>query len=180
MANFEIAYKLTGQNEGGVSKDPDDVGGLTFRGLSMRYNPEWPGWRLLDANGELLPGASMDEVVALHRAWFKTRYWDRCGLDHYESQPMANEVYDGAILFGPGRVVEFLDATYRALLGTIVKGINSGPVTANRLFRDGLTRHVIFLLEAQRAVAHMERVIEKPTQRKFLRGWINRLLDEDK
>lgn len=45
---FDEALKQTLAFEGGYANDPDDRGGETFRGISRRSFPDWPGWALID------------------------------------------------------------------------------------------------------------------------------------
>ena len=48
MADFEKAFINTMGYEGGYVYDPDDAGGETYKGISRRYHPSWPGWRIID------------------------------------------------------------------------------------------------------------------------------------
>ena len=46
--SFEKAYAQTAKHEGGYAHDPADAGGETFRGISRKMHPGWPGWPAVD------------------------------------------------------------------------------------------------------------------------------------
>lgn len=40
---------LMGHESRAITNDPRDPGGQTCWGISRRYHPTWPGWRMVDA-----------------------------------------------------------------------------------------------------------------------------------
>ena len=46
--SFKKALEHMLKFEGGYANDPNDSGGETFRGVSRRNWPKWPGWPLID------------------------------------------------------------------------------------------------------------------------------------
>ncbi|MCL2029533.1 MAG: hypothetical protein FWG97_03875 [Deltaproteobacteria bacterium] len=58
--SFDRVYKQTKEFEGGYVDDPLDAGGETFRGISRKNHPKWPGWPLISqakADGRLAGAA---------------------------------------------------------------------------------------------------------------------------
>lgn len=39
MADFQESFRIAMGHEGGYSKDPDDAGGETYKGISRKFNP---------------------------------------------------------------------------------------------------------------------------------------------
>lgn len=118
MVDFDIALKLTLQNEGGYSNNPKDKGGETYAGISRNFNPTWIGWRIID-NLKLKWKTTrrIDEFLATDKTiieavkiFYKKNYWLKNNLEKLISQDMANLVFDfcvnsgGAIL----RIQKFL------------------------------------------------------------------------
>jgi lysozyme family protein len=82
---FEDGYKQTAQFEGGYANVPGDKGGETFRGISRRSHPNWPGWKLIDFVKETEGHAARtidrhfdndQEMKKLVEEFYKTNYWD--------------------------------------------------------------------------------------------------------
>lgn len=186
MALFRIAYQHTNVHEGGAVRFP---WGLTYRGIDFAYHPEWPGWEMIDMHtGEPKAGVLQDTLDAAHREFFLTEMWVPLRLDGVEHQPIANEIYDAAVLWGPRRPVRWLQMALNGL--GIVRGWPAlevdgrmGQMTlsiVNRAYRRGYGKQLGFLLEAQRGVEHLNATLASPRRNgQYLAGWINRLLDED-
>ena len=92
--SFEKAYAQTAKHEGGYVKDPADAGGETFRGISRRNHPAWPGWKCVDHCKELaeVAGCKTPESIAkyidrffagdkgmdtLVKDFYRKEYWAR-------------------------------------------------------------------------------------------------------
>jgi lysozyme family protein len=120
MANFLLAWAKTSKNEAGYVNDPADKGGETYRGITMRFCPDWDGWDSVHSTIAKLGikdtlGCSkevrqkIDKVLSIDPAvddsvqrFYKKRYWDVLGLDSEASQLIANDAFDTAVLMGIG------------------------------------------------------------------------------
>ena len=101
MANYQLAYKQVGSREGIYAKDPCDRGWETYKGISRRFWPSWPGWRIVDAYKRqvnfpqnLLADKQLDTLVFL---FYKQNFWDKIGGDMLRSQRIANLLCDSAV-----------------------------------------------------------------------------------
>lgn len=83
--HFEKALKHTLEFEGGYVNDPADSGGETFRGISRRNWPDWPGWALIDkakAAGCRSPAAinahfrGDQEIGRLVADFYQAAFWE--------------------------------------------------------------------------------------------------------
>ncbi len=113
--NFEKCKGLTAVSEGGWSDHPDDPGGATMKGVTLRT---YAAWRKLHGQPEPtktdLKVITDDEVSAI----FKAQYWDaaRCDL-----LPLGVDyaVFDFAINSGPARAVMVM----QDLVGVTADGV---------------------------------------------------------
>jgi lysozyme family protein len=149
--------------------DPVDSGGATNIGVTIAT------WRQVgyDKNGDGYIGVDdlklLTEDDVINRV-LKPHYWDKWQADDIQNQSVANILVDW--VWGSG--VNGIKIPQR-LLGVKADGI-VGPKTlaavnaadSAKLFND---------LKAERE-AFLKRIVARnPSQKKFLRGWMNRLND---
>lgn len=96
MADFLIAWSITGPNEGGFVNDPADPGGYTYRGITRKNFPKWPGWGAVEAanphTGQILP-----ELEPIVEQLYKKNFWDPIKGDFIIDQNIANITFDMAV-----------------------------------------------------------------------------------
>ena len=97
------AFKKLSIKEGGYVNDKDDAGGETYRGISRKYNPTWQGWTMIDSYkkhytvGSKEFKSKLDNDVQLQKlVWekYKIGYWDVFELDDFNSQRVAEQLFD--------------------------------------------------------------------------------------
>lgn len=119
MADFETAFSVTDQAEGRYDNDKDDRGGETYRGRARKFNPEWPGWRIIDSmkSRKDFPKCLDDneELQRLVKESYKQIEWNGIQGDKISNQAIANEVYDNAVNMGVKKSVEYLQRTINLL-----------------------------------------------------------------
>jgi len=104
MANFEIAKNETLLKEGKYSNRPEDAGGETKYGITIRV-----------AREEGYEGAMIDFPIELADRIYKKLYWDKLKLDLVSSQPIANELFDTAVNCGAMTASIFLQRVLNVL-----------------------------------------------------------------
>jgi len=119
MADFLMALSKTLLHEGHYADDPQDPGGETFRGISRRSHPDWPGWAAID-RAKTQPGfpASLTQDGALERdvaVFYKRKFWDVVQGDGISDQAVAEEMFDSAVNAGTARAVLWLQESLNAL-----------------------------------------------------------------
>lgn len=117
---FLDAFTRTMQHEGGLSMDPADPGGMTYRGISREYHPDWGGWELVDimVRGEHSAWLGFDEVLAQHVVeFYRKEFWNRLQCDFIASlsPAIAKELFDTAVNCGRLRAVEILQGALNLL-----------------------------------------------------------------
>ena len=117
MANFGDAFKKLSIKEGGYVNDKDDAGGETYKGISRRYNPTWQGWTMIDSYKKHYTVGSKEFKSKLYNdvqlqklVWekYKIGYWDVFELDDFNSQRVAEQLFDTNVNCGQDSIYQFL------------------------------------------------------------------------
>jgi lysozyme family protein len=184
MARFEDSIGYVLANEGAWSNHPNDPGGATFWGVSLRYL-EQSGMDI-DGDGDV----DIDDVKALTRTdaiiVFARDFWKPLKLDSVKSQAVATRIFDMAVNMGKNRAVKILQKAANALI-TAAGAADEDDDRPKKLKVDGIlgpkTRAAIDALDDVELMAslrehHAEfyrRLADaKPDLRVFLDGWLNR------
>lgn len=188
MAIFNEAYEITLNHEGGYSNDPDDAGGETYKGVSRKYHPSWPGWKVIDGakSAPTFPDCIQydSELNHMIMEFYKASYWDRFWGDQIISQAIANEVFDTAVNMGVTRSVKFLQSGLNLLnrnqlnYSDIVEDGKFGRATMNALnsysYMDDES-HLLKILNVLQGMHYINYMKKSPTQEKYARGWMARV-----
>lgn len=167
MARVDELAVLLFKWEGGYANHKDDHGGPTNMGVTIatyreycrRHGKPEPGVGELKAIGR-------DTVIDILR----TMYWNPCKGDRIANQSIANLVVGGCWGSGLGyiRVVQ-------GVLGVMADGI-VGERTLAAI--NGQPQQELFRRLWERRRKYFLDIVERdPSQRVFLKGWLNRLND---
>ena len=162
MAAFDEALPFVLRWEGGLVDDPDDAGGRTNKGVTQRVYDRWRARQGLQSQD--VQAIDNDELRAIYEA----DYWlpPRCDVLY---QPLDLVQFDTAVNMGPRRAVRFLQMA----VGCPVDGV-FGPMTKQATdSRDAAS--VVEIYCGIREQFYRDIVAAKPSQKKFLKGWLNRL-----
>lgn len=188
MADFLLGYRKAMKIEGGWANDPDDSGGMTWRGISRNNHPNWPGWDIIDqirlnrtpAQFEpLLAESSLLKEKVL--SFYKKAFWDVMLLDKVSSQAIADEMFESGINLNHSVVVEFLQMALNATnrngrdYPDIDEDGDMGPKTVAVLNAHPRPAQVLKLLNCQQGVYYMNLTRKKPSQEKFMTSWLSRV-----
>jgi lysozyme family protein len=188
MAMFNEAYEITLQHEGFYSNDVDDVGGETYKGISRKYHPSWPGWEIIDGAKSIptFPDCIKydSELNSMIMLFYKANYWDRFWGDQIISQAIANELFDTAVNMGVSRAVKFLQRGLNLLnrnqlnYPDIVEDGKFGRATMNALnsysYMDDES-HLLKILNILQGMHYIEYAKKSATQERYMRGWLSRV-----
>ncbi|MEG1728399.1 MAG: glycosyl hydrolase 108 family protein [Bacteroidaceae bacterium] len=167
MANVKLLLPFILKWEGGFVNDPLDKGGATNMGVTIAT------WRKVgydkDGDGDIdvTDLKLLTEADVLNRV-LKPNYWDRWQADRINSQAVANILVDWVWGSGASGI-----KIPQRLLGLKQDGI-VGSVTLTTVNKtDPL---VLFnSIKAERK-AFLLRIVERdPSQKRFIKGWLNRL-----
>ena len=188
MAKVEVLLPYILKWEGGFVNDPADRGGATNKGVTIAT------WRRVgydkDCDGDIdvqdLKLISADDVK---NKVLKPHYWDRWQADKIESQKVANIIVDW--VWGSGAHGILIP---QRLLGVKVDGIVGEKTLevlnaqdpdkffqavfdARKKFLQDITAGSIRRYEARVGRKATEAELLKHTNKRFLKGWLNRLED---
>lgn len=166
MNRFDTCLKFVLEREGGYVDDPTDRGGETNQGVTQRVYNQYRGKIGLSLRS--VKNITSDEVYAI----YKIDYWNRAKCQIL-NEPIDLMTFDAAVNHGPGRAVKLLQDA----LGVNVDG-QFGPVSIQALQEEYSACRVRELVEQVLAVrqAFYDQIIQNdPSQKKFERGWKNRL-----
>lgn len=152
--------------EGGFVNDPDDLGGATNKGVCYKtYKLYRQRKKLSVPTIEDLKNITNEEFTDI----LKSMYWDACRADKIESQSVANAIVDWAWHSGTITAVKEV----QKVLGVESDGI-VGNVTLSAI--NSQSPLPLFGKIQQARIAYLERICNaRPTNRKFMRGWILRV-----
>ena len=150
---FDQAIGFVLQNEGGLSSDPQDAGGLTNFGISQKQFPN-----------EDIKNLTRERAVELYRQ----HYWIPI-YDSIASQRIATKLFDAVVNMGPMRATRILQQS--------LSSIEVGPLIADGI----LGSHTIECLNAADEEKFMDefkarlcKYYAELNQPEFLLGWLRR------
>ncbi|ARJ41259.1 type IV secretion protein Rhs [Pantoea alhagi] len=169
--NFSKISPVIFQNEGGYVNDPDDAGGATNKGIAwptwQRYAKEDLGVEPTLANLKKLTNEQAEVI-------YRKRYWEPSGFNNIKDPKLALMSYDWTITSGGAgkKIQKLLNSEFGQNLnvdGAIgpktIDAMNSVPDSSK------LTERIADIRKAYyRSLAD-----SKPTNAKFLTGWLNRV-----
>ena len=179
MANFNKAHKFTAKWEGGYSCDPDDPGGATNYGVSLRWLKSLGlDQGDIDHDGDI----DADDIRALSAeqaaALFKDKFWDALRLGDFQ-QDLATIYYDAAVNTSPAQATRFMQRGYNSTFPAARLSVDGilGPLTRDALQFAGKNKALLRACIDERDKFYRSLTESKPSMTKFLKGWLNRTKD---
>lgn len=187
MSDFFAAFDNTMGTEGAFACNPNDHGGMTYKGIARQFWPKWGGWKYIDGAITQLTNmpaygtkeyfnwarhlnkclADINALQSLVKTFYKVNFWDMARLDEVNDQRVANWCFDHHVNGGARGLKWMQEAAGVTADGQI------GPASIAAInAADPLT-----LLERARNIAgnyRLEKIKKDPTQRQFARGWLKR------
>lgn len=177
MAIFKNALDFVLANEGGFVDNPNDSGGTTNFGISLRFLRELPSYSLgkyqiyEPITEQTIRDLSKNQAALI----YENEFWNVAGFRLIDSQKVCNYLFDMAVSMGLATSIKLAQraiwATY--LDKTVVKDDGVlGPFTLSAI--NDLSERLFAPLVATRA-AYYRLLVEKfPKNKEFLNGWLNR------
>lgn len=168
MADFKISIGPVLRHEGGYANDPSDSGGETYAGISRVHNPAWPGWVAIDDAKPLKQYAKVPAADPFVEVYYYRHYWPVIQGDKIYDQRLAGFLFDWYVNSGAWAIKAIQEITGLQVDGVIgpktLAAINAGD--AGNLF-DQLKKS---------RIAFVKNVVgRKPSQKKYLAGWLKRI-----
>lgn len=167
MADFEPAFEKMIKNEGGyiLHQVSGDRGGQTYAGIARNFHPNWKGWSIIDSKDEDNPN-----LTTFVRSFYQEKFWDRIKGDKIKKQKIAESLFDFSVNTG----VKAAAKLAQLVVDTTPDGI-IGPKSLKKL--NAIDDEVFSSNFALSKLARYAQICKRdPVQKKFLLGWVNRIL----
>lgn len=182
---FDEAANLVSIAEGGWCNVKGDKGGETIFGVARNYHPEWSGWSTVDEFAEQYGRGTAEfkdrvnnhlELKEKARNLFRAKFWMPINCDKMPRE-IAIITFDMAVNSGIGNAAKTLQKTVTSL-GTklSVDGV-VGPLTLGGIDQEYVENKDLFIQQflKYRYNFYHSIITRRPSQKKFWRGWVNRL-----
>jgi lysozyme family protein len=179
---YDWALQCVLHHEGGLVDDPDDPGGITNHGISLRFL-RWTGD--LDGNGLLdgdydgdgdidaddIRAISADQVSDTYRLYF----WEPNRLDAVRSELVAVKIFDMAVNMGGKQAWKLVQEALNQLGATLTVDGSVGPKTLAEVDKCLREDYILVTVIRDRQHKFYERLIaNRPQLAKFRTGWRRR------
>ena len=166
MSRFDQCLKFVLEREGGYVCNSSDRGGATNHGVTQSV---YDDYRVrAGRNRQPVIGIDAAEIADIYRL----RYWKAVHADKLP-RPVDLAVFDAAVNHGPRQAILFLQRAVGADDDGVI-----GPQTIAAVQADdkaGLSASVASAIVVMRREFYQKLVARDVTQKKFLKGWNNRL-----
>jgi lysozyme family protein len=173
MSDFNAAIPIILKHEGGWADDPNDKGGATNWGVSLRYAKTLGLMLDIDGDGDV----DKDDMRALSREKaieiYKMRWWDACGYAAINDQLVATKIFDMAVNMGPGAAHCIVQKGCNDCGATLKVDGQLGPVSKASINALNPTA-VLEGIRQHQVEFYMSIVRRDPTQQRFLNTWLRR------
>lgn len=167
MANFDVAYELVRQVEGGYQRYSTDPGNYNSLGHLVGTN-----WGISAPVYERFLGRPPSEndmramSPAIAKEIYRTRFWDTIKGDNIRSQRVANIFFDGHVNHGRSGIIMMQRVLKVAADGVV------GPITINALNTQNEAKVINGYIAARESLYHN---LASQGMAMFLTGWLRRL-----
>lgn len=164
-------------NEGGYGNIPGDTGGETYRGISRKWYPKWPGWKIVDKakplkNGKVIKNPELEQDI---REFYYDNFMKPNNVEQVKDNLIAAHLYDFGVNAGIKTAAIILQRSINKVCSPDIKADGViGPKTIallNGKYADKIARQYI----SDRIARYKDIVRRRPANKKFLKGWLNRV-----
>lgn len=159
--------------EGGYVDDPDDAGGATNWGISLRFVKASGVDLDVDGDGDI----DADDMKKLTKKQalkvYKAHFWDGKGYPLMKHASVATKCFDMAVNMGPRQANKLIQRAANSCGENLVVDGVIGPASIASInwIDEGSMMNA---LRKEQANFYIRLVERKPSQKKFLKGWLNR------
>lgn len=176
MADFQRACEYLLKVEGGYSNHPNDAGGPTNHGISLKFLKYLPDMGDVNKDGKI-DGDDIKKLDPnLATQIYKREFWDKYGYGAIQDDIIATKIFDMAVNMGPLNAHRLVQRAYNSIVkpyeALSTDGI-WGPKTLKAI--NGADPNILLKKIINQLNQYYDAlVINKPSQIVFLRGWKKR------
>jgi len=166
VSDFKKALEYVLVNEGGYSDIPEDAGGATNLGITINEYSKWVGHPV---SKEDMKRLTLDDVAPI----YEKNYWLLPQCDKMNSTAVATCVFDMCVNFGPYAASKMAQSACNLLGSHLYVDGKIGPLSLAELNRHD--PHAFVTTFEQLVEQRYQGIVaNNPSQRTFLKGWMNR------
>ncbi len=177
MSKFEDALSFVLEDEGVLSENPNDSGGITKYGISINFLKKITPENLKkygimqEVNEEVVRNLTMEQAVLIYHGEF----WDKAPFEEIKSPQVGNYIFSMAVWHGLGNAIKIVQRAVWAALFEI------NVIEEDGIFGGKTLRYVnlvdfnfLYPLVAEHA-AYVRNILEKNSKDGvFKNGWLSR------
>lgn len=165
------------KHEGGYAMVKNDMGGETYRGITRKNFPSWSGWKIVDSkkplkNNTIIKDVKLEENV---REFYYQNFYLPLKINKIQSLLISGHLLCHGVNAGIKNVVKLLQKSINIVykVSIAVDGV-IGDITLKYTNSDKVEQLAQTFIE-QRNQYYRNLVKNKPSQKKFLNGWLKRV-----
>lgn len=177
MSNFDAAIRLILMHEGGWVDNPNDPGGATNFGISLRFLADHPHEGDFDGDGDVdaedIKNMSIKDATKVYKQF----WWDKYNYGSIPDQTIATKVFDFSVNMGASRAHKILQQALNAAFGlklTVDGVLGPASYTILAAVADGDEQKLITAYCDQAWAFYQELMVNNPKLAVFKNGWKNR------
>jgi lysozyme family protein len=171
--DYMLANEVPSGNIHEVVDNPNDHGGITKYGISLRF---LKSLHPLPEVSELIDEADIKKLTLIEaKAIYKTQFWDNAPFEKIEFNEVRNYLFDMAVNMGIAPAIKCAQRACWAVCGMAETLTDDGICGDNTLHYIHMANlDLLYPLRAERANYYRMIVERNPSQAVFLEGWLNR------
>lgn len=176
MNSFDIAFNYVIENEGGLIDNPNDPGGITKYGISLRFLKSIPldilkSFGIYSAESDDISNLTIPQAKSL----YKYSFWDIAKFTDITNQDCVNYIFDMAVNMGINPAIKCAQRACWSFMGK--KGIIDddgilGKKSIEMINHCG--RYLLPSIRSERAGYYRVLIAERNNLKEFINGWLNR------
>jgi len=178
MATFEKAIPVILAHEGGYVNHPNDPGGATNFGVSLRFLADHPDLGDFDQDGDVDGEDIANMTVEQAMTVYKTCWWDKFKYERIIDQTIATKIFDLSVNMGASRAHKLLQAAMNKAFGlklTVDGVLGPASISTINACTDGQEEQTLLTAYCDEAFGFYQRLIANNAKFKaFEKGWKRR------
>ena len=165
------------KSEGNYCNVTGDAGGETYQGISRTNFPNWEGWEIIDSIPDKKYNQKFDNEDLKTQVYnfYMQEFYNKLHIDEFTDLYVSAHLLDQSVNSGRSRGVKILQKSVNNLINDalVVDGlIGKNTIrVSNECNAEDLRKEI----EKERKSFYQSIVDSKPSQAKFLKGWLNRV-----
>ena len=166
------------QHEGNFAFLPDDKGGMTYKGIARNCNPKWEGWEIIDEHLPLkhnqeIKSSKLDNLVI---EFYIKKFYKPCKIEEINNFLLSGHIICHAVNCGIRPTIKLLQKTINKVYQTEISVDGKiGKKTLEYCCKEDKIEKLIQQFIIERNAFYTKITKNKPSQKKFLKGWLNRV-----